>query len=81
MVFGLYTLLEAGLLFVNAIAILNEERFLRKLRSNQNTQQNYGDPTSVSSQIMTLIKSVQMVMRFPLIFCNTVVILMLLLFG
>jgi hypothetical protein len=30
MVFGLYTLLEAGLLMINAIAILNEERFLSK---------------------------------------------------
>lgn len=28
--FGLYSLLEAGLLVVNAIAILNEERFLNK---------------------------------------------------
>jgi hypothetical protein len=32
MVFGLYTLLEAGLLLVNAIAILNEQRFLAKRR-------------------------------------------------
>lgn len=30
MAFTLYSLLEAGLLVVNAIAILNEERFLKK---------------------------------------------------
>lgn len=30
MAFGLYTLLEAALLCINAIAILNEERFLSK---------------------------------------------------
>ena len=30
MTFGLYTLLEAGLLIVNAIAILNDQRFLAK---------------------------------------------------
>ena len=30
MAFGLYTLLEAGLLLINAIAILNEQRFLAK---------------------------------------------------
>jgi hypothetical protein len=34
MVFGLYTLLEAGLLLVNAIAILNEQRFLAKRIKN-----------------------------------------------
>lgn len=34
MVFGLYTLLEAGLLLVNAIAILNEQRFLAKRINN-----------------------------------------------
>ena len=28
--FGLITLFEAGLLFLNAIAVLHEERFLRK---------------------------------------------------
>ena len=32
MVFGLYTLLEAGLLFVNAVAILNDQRFLAKCK-------------------------------------------------
>ena len=30
MVFGLYTLLEASLLLVNAVAILNDQRFLAK---------------------------------------------------
>ena len=30
MTFGLYTLLEAGLLVINAIAILNDQRFLAK---------------------------------------------------
>lgn len=30
MAFGLYTLLEAGLLFVNAVAVLNDQRFLAK---------------------------------------------------
>ncbi len=30
MVFGLYTLLEASLLLVNAVAVLNDQRFLAK---------------------------------------------------
>lgn len=30
MSFGLYTLIEAGILLINAIAILNEQRFLSK---------------------------------------------------
>lgn len=34
MVFGLYTLLEAGLLLVNAVAVLNDQRFLAKCNSN-----------------------------------------------
>ena len=32
--FGIYSLIEAGILMVNAVAILNEERFLSKSRSN-----------------------------------------------
>lgn len=30
MAFGLYSLLEAALLCINAVAVLNEERFLSK---------------------------------------------------
>ena len=34
MTFGLYTLLEAALLLVNAVAILNDQRFLAKCNLN-----------------------------------------------
>jgi len=82
MAFSLYTLLEAGLLFVNAIAILNRQRFLSKVGLSQPTYDSYGDnQPGVKSQIVNLIYAVQTVMRVPLIFLNIVVIVIKLLLG
>ncbi|OQR69283.1 immediate early response 3-interacting protein 1-like [Tropilaelaps mercedesae] len=36
--FGLYSLLEAGLLVLNAITILHEERFLNKFGLGRNAE-------------------------------------------
>ena len=43
--------------------LLINNSYLIKVKWNQNTSQTYGDQNSVQSQILTLIKSVQMVMR------------------
>ncbi|GAV04436.1 hypothetical protein RvY_14711 [Ramazzottius varieornatus] len=89
MTFTLYSLLEAALLVVNAIAVLNEERFLRKIGWGRDTVQpgaayyqgGYASPQSTKSQIINLVNSVRTVMRFPLILLNTATIILLVLAG
>ncbi|CAF0861504.1 unnamed protein product [Adineta steineri] len=86
--FSLYSLIEAALLCVNAVAILNEQRFLSKINvDNQNypgagaygnDHQNAG---GAKQQLLTLIRSVRTVMRVPLIAFNIITILFLILFG
>ena len=60
--FGLFTLLEAGLLIVNAIAVLHEERFLAKYGWTDEPQHGFGEP-GIKVQILRLIKAVRTVMR------------------
>lgn len=68
---SIYTLLQSALLVVNAIAILNEDRLLRKIGWARN-QMEVND--GFKGKLMDLIYSVQTVMRIPLIFINTLVI-------
>ncbi|XP_053557064.1 immediate early response 3-interacting protein 1 [Bombina bombina] len=82
MAFTLYSLLQAALLCVNAIAVLHEERFLSKI--GWGTDQGiggFGEDPGVKSQMMNLVRSVRTVMRVPLIAVNSVTIVLLLLFG
>lgn len=84
MALGIYSLLEAGLLFVNAIAILNEKRFLAKYisGSSESFSGDFGDSSpGVKAQVLTLIRSVHTVLRIPLIAVNVVVIVLKLLLG
>ena len=81
MAFGLYSLLEAILLVVNAMAVLNEERFLSKIGWGSNQMSGFGDDPGVKQQIMNIIRSVRTVMRIPLIGINTFVIVVMLLMG
>ena len=71
MAFGLYSLLEAGLLVLNAICILHEERFLAKV----------GEASGIKEQFLDIIRSVGTVMRIPLVFINLLVITKKLLLG
>ncbi|XP_035168262.1 immediate early response 3-interacting protein 1-like [Oxyura jamaicensis] len=82
MAFMLYSLLQAGLLVVNAIAVLHEERFLRNVSwaSDQGVG-GFGEEPGIKAQLMNLIRSVRTVMRVPLIAMNSVTIVLLLLFG
>ncbi|XP_060617208.2 immediate early response 3-interacting protein 1 [Anolis sagrei] len=82
MAFTLYALLQAALLFVNAIAVLHEERFLRRIGwgADQGIG-GFGEDPGIKGQLMNLIRSVRTVMRVPLIGVNTVTIVLLLLFG
>lgn len=70
---SLYSLLQSALLVVNAIAILNEDRLLRPygLARNQVDRSEQG----FKSRTLDLIHSVQTVMRIPLLFVNSFVIL------
>jgi len=60
--FGLFTLLEAGLLIVNAIAVLHEERFLAKYGWTDDTPHGFGEP-GIKVQAMRLVKAIRTVMR------------------
>jgi len=82
MAFGLYSLLEAGLLVLNAICVLHEERFLTKVGwSSQSNNRGFSEPAGVKDQILDIIRSVRKVMRIPLIFINILVITKKLLLG
>ncbi|XP_012539514.1 immediate early response 3-interacting protein 1 [Monomorium pharaonis] len=82
MAFTLWTLFEATLLCLNAICVLNEERFLAKVgwASWQNVQ-GFGEPPTAKSQILNLIKSIRTVMRVPLIFFNILTLIVKLVLG
>ncbi|ODV73611.1 Yos1p [Cyberlindnera jadinii NRRL Y-1542] len=79
--FGLGRLFYVILLLVNAVAVLNEERFLNRL-GFLNSQPAFGQPeTTALSRLMNIVSSVQTVMRMPLIIVNVVVILYELILG
>ncbi|CAI9606761.1 unnamed protein product [Staurois parvus] len=64
MAFTLYSLLQAALLCVNAIAVLHEERFLSKIGwgADQGIG-GFGEEPGIKSQLMNLVRSVRTVMR------------------
>ena len=80
--FSLYALIEAAIFFINAAAILHEERFLAKIGwgADQGTS-GFGEEPGVKTQLLNFVRSVRTVMRVPLIFMNCGTILCLLLFG
>lgn len=81
MAFGLYSLLEAILLVVNAMAVLNEERFLSRIGWGTDQMASFGEQPSAKQQLLNLIRSVRTVMRIPLIGVNFFVIVVKLLMG
>lgn len=81
MAFGLYSLLESVLLVINAMAVLNEERFLSKIGWGTNQMAGFGDEPGVKQQLLNLVRSVKTVMRIPLIAINSFVIIVKLLMG
>jgi len=73
----------ACLLLVNALAVLNEERFLARIgwssssSAPQTYNHGYEPPTegdSIKARIINLIAAVRTLMRIPLIAINTIVI-------
>jgi len=83
-----YGIIEAGLLFINALVILNEHRFLKNYGLGSEIQNNdigFGISTDrsqgVKPKIAATLSAMRTVLRFPLIFMNLTVIVLLLLFG
>ncbi|XBW35746.1 hypothetical protein QEN19_001316 [Hanseniaspora menglaensis] len=97
--FGFGSFFSVSLFLINSIAILNEERFLRRIglgsnKSQAELQHNsnqypYATSTntvnanndSIKSKLISLIYSVQTLLRIPLIVINTLVIIYELIFG
>jgi len=81
MAFTLYCLLEASLLFINAIAVLDEKRFLSKLWGSSQQLQGFEEGPGIKTRFISLVRSVHMVMRIPLIFLNSFCIVLKLVLG
>jgi immediate early response 3-interacting protein 1 len=75
-------LLQAGLLLVNSIMILNRRRFLAKYGFDTATPMYGGgnDPAPLKAQIIGLLHAVQY-LKVPVILCNIVTIIFELLLG
>lgn len=81
MALTLWALLEAGLLVVNAICVLHEQRFLAKVGWASDNARGFGEPQGAKAQILNIVHSTRTVMRIPLIFINGLVIVKKLLLG
>ncbi|KAI9096217.1 Yos1-like protein [Phlyctochytrium arcticum] len=80
---GLGTLFYVGLLLINAVAVLHEERFLARIGLGQSSHQaHYGeDVGSIKHKIISLISAIRTLLRIPLVVINIVVICYALIFG
>ncbi|KAF2403890.1 Yos1-like protein [Trichodelitschia bisporula] len=84
--FGFGNIFYASILLVNAIAVLSEDRFLARIGWGTSAAADPGfggapDTTSVKARLVNLIASVRTLMRIPLIFVNSLLILYLLILG
>ncbi|KAF8938060.1 Yos1-like protein [Dissophora ornata] len=80
MAIGIFGLLEIMLLFVNAIAILNEDRFLARIGWSRQVADPYAQE-SIKARLVNLISAVRTLMRIPLIGLNVIAILYLVILG
>ncbi|KAF7248435.1 hypothetical protein EG68_09307 [Paragonimus skrjabini miyazakii] len=78
--FGIGSLVEAVILLLNAVCILHEKRFLAKI-GWATDDKDFGEPSSVKSQLLNVIHSIRTVMRIPLIGVNVAVIVLKLVLG
>ena len=69
---------KAGLLMVNALLILNKQRFLSKFGLDGGPQ--HGGDNALLQQAAGLLHAVQY-LRFPVIFANAIVIIFEILIG
>ena len=76
--FGLFQLLISIVLFVNSVAILNEERFLRPLGWGYGDQ--FPGASGIRDKIIPVLHAMR-ILRTPLILINLVCVLYLIIFG
>ena len=77
----LWTLTQSALLAVNAVAVLNEHRFLAKRGLTMRDVREGGtSPTSAKGQIVGLINAASY-LRMPLVVLNAIVIFVKVVFG
>nr|CAI5857810.1 unnamed protein product [Callosobruchus analis] len=94
MAITLWNLFEASLLCLNAVCILNEDRFLSKNRtfisslsflvgwgSKSASVHGFGENPSTKAQLFNLLHSIRTVARVPLILLNIIAILIKLILG
>ncbi|KAF2278121.1 protein transport protein YOS1 [Westerdykella ornata] len=84
--FGLGGLLYVSILLINAIAVLSEDRFLARIgwTSSAAADPGFGAPrddASVKARLVQFVSSVRTLMRIPLMFINTILIVYLLVLG
>ncbi|XP_072996327.1 uncharacterized protein [Typha latifolia] len=77
---GLWTLLEGILLLANALAILNEDRFLAPRGWSFSEASGNGQTKSLKGQFIGLIYATQY-LRVPLIVLNAIIIVVKLISG
>ncbi|NXX29389.1 IR3IP protein, partial [Nicator chloris] len=82
MAFTLYSLLQASLLIVNAVAVLHEERFLRHVGwgSDQGIG-GFGEEPGIKAQLTNLIRSIRTVMRGKGTIFSVIIIIMILMMS
>ncbi|KAI8940126.1 hypothetical protein NX059_003839 [Plenodomus lindquistii] len=85
LLFGLGGLLTSVVLLINAIAILSEDRFLARIGwTNALQEPGFGgarDDASIKARLINLVSSVRTLMRIPLMFINTFMIIYYLVLG
>ncbi|KAJ3068589.1 hypothetical protein HDU98_008262 [Podochytrium sp. JEL0797] len=70
------TLFYVVVLIVNAIAVLNEQRFLARLGLSESAyaNSNFGNEQSITLKVINLISAVRTLLRIPLIVVNILII-------
>ncbi|KAM4059474.1 yos1-like domain-containing protein [Hirsutella rhossiliensis] len=76
--------LYIAVLLINAVAVLSEDRFLARINlspASYDPAFGIGADASIKAKIIHLIASIRTIMRMPLVFINTVIILYELVLG
>jgi len=80
MAFTIGVLIEALVLFINALAILNEDRFLKPIGWGYRPPSEM-DQENIKDRIVGFLNAIRMLMRIPLIFVNISIVILELLLG
>jgi len=76
--------LYIAVLLINAVAILSEDRFLARINlspASYDPAFGSGTDASVKAKVINLIASIRTIMRMPLIFVNSLIIIYELVLG